>query len=89
MALEAGLHKNLSEVVMPDVLNHYDVGDLLQAVSPRPVILVNPVNAMGLPVRDSVVRTELSAVFETDHALGTPLRIRLLKRGFRDPLPIP
>src|SRR5204862_1731084 len=88
MALEAGLHKNLSEVELPGVLNHYDVGDLLQAISPRPVSIVNPVNAMGLPVRDSVVRTELSAVFETERNLGTPERVRLLKRGFRDPLPI-
>jgi cephalosporin-C deacetylase-like acetyl esterase len=89
MALEAGLHKNLSEVLMPGVLNHYDVGDLLQVISPRPVSLVNPVNAMGLqPVRSSIVSTELSAVFETDRNLGTPQRVRLLKRGFRDPLPI-
>jgi cephalosporin-C deacetylase-like acetyl esterase len=88
MALEAGLHKNLSEVEMPGVLNHYDVGDLLQAISPRPVSIVNPVNAMGQPVRTSIVSTELSAVFETDRNLGTPQRIRLLKRGFRDPVPI-
>lgn len=88
MALAAGLHKNLSEVAMPGVLNHYDVGDLLAAISPRPVSLVNPVNAMGQPARDSVVSAELSAVFETDRNLGTPQRVRLLKRGFRDPLPI-
>lgn len=88
MALEAGLHKNLSEIEMPGILNHYDTSDLLQAISPRPVSIVNPVNAMGLPVRNSIVNTELSAVFETDRNLGTPQRIRLLKRGLRDPLPI-
>ena len=88
MALEAGLHKNLSEIDVPGVLNHYDVGHLLQAISPRPVAIVNPVNAMGQPVRDSIVRTELSAAFETDRNLETAQRIRLLKRGFRDPLPI-
>jgi hypothetical protein len=88
MALATGLHKNLSEVAMPGVLNHYDVGDLLTAISPRPVFIVNPVNAMGQPVRDLIVSTELSAVFETDRHLGTPQRVRLLKRGFRDPLPI-
>jgi cephalosporin-C deacetylase-like acetyl esterase len=51
MALEAGLHRNLSEVDIPGILNHYDVGDLLEAISPRPVFLVNPVNPMGQPVR--------------------------------------
>jgi cephalosporin-C deacetylase-like acetyl esterase len=88
LALEAGLHKNLSEIEMPGVLNHYDVGDLLAAISPRPVSLVNPVNAMGQPVRTHIVSAELAAVLETDRQLGTPQRIRLLKRGFRDPLPI-
>jgi cephalosporin-C deacetylase-like acetyl esterase len=88
MALEAGLHKNLSEIDMPGVLNHYDVGDLLLAISPRAISIVNAVNPMGQPVRDTIVTSELSAVFETDRNLGTPQRVRVLKRGFRDPLPI-
>jgi hypothetical protein len=89
MALQAGLHKNLSEVEIPGVLNHYDVSDLLEAISPRQVSIINPVNAMGLPVRDGIVTTELSAAFETDRNLGTPQRIHVFRRGFRDPLPIP
>src|SRR5262249_42353002 len=72
MALEAGLHKNLSEVDLPGVLNHYDVGDLLEAISPRRVFIINPMNAMGQPVRNSIVSAELSAVFETDRNLGAP-----------------
>jgi hypothetical protein len=88
MALEAGLHKNLSEVDMPGVLNHYDVADLLLTISPRSVLIVNPVNAMGQALRNSNVSTELSSVFETDGNLSAPGRVRILRRGFRDPLPI-
>ncbi len=73
---------------MPDVLNHYDASDLLQAISPRTVTIINPVNAMGLPMRLATATTELSAAIETDRKLGTPQRIRLLKRGFREPLPL-
>jgi len=88
MALQAGLHKNLSEVVIPGVLRRYDVVDLLQAIHPRLVVLVNPANAMGRRVRDTIVRAELATAFETDRRLGTPQRIQLRRRGFRDPLPI-
>lgn len=88
MALQAGLHRNLSEVLIPGVLTRYDVGDLLEAISPRSVSIVNPVNPMGQPVREPIVRSELSAVFETDRNLGTPQRIRVLKREPGDPLPI-
>jgi hypothetical protein len=59
------------------VLQHYDVGDLLVAIGPRPVTLVNPAGALGQPVRDSVVRQYLASD-----------RIRLVHRGFRDPLAI-
>ena len=44
------LHRNMSEIVIPGVLRSYDVPDLLQALSPRRVVLINPVNAAGAPV---------------------------------------
>jgi hypothetical protein len=88
MALQAGLHKNLSEVLIPGVLKSYDTPDLLTALHPRSVVLVSPANALGQPAREAVVRTELAAAFDTDQRLGTPNRIRLMRRDARDPLPI-
>ena len=41
-ALEAGLHKNLSETVIPGVLTRYDTPQLMQAIFPRPILLINP-----------------------------------------------
>jgi cephalosporin-C deacetylase-like acetyl esterase len=88
MALDAGLHKNLSEVLIPKVLTRYDTGDLLAAIHPRPVVLVNPANPMGQPAREPIVRAVLGAALEADRQLGTPQRIRIVRRGPGDPLPI-
>jgi hypothetical protein len=77
MALDAELHRNLSEILVPGVLTRYDVGDLLQAISPRRVALVDPVDAMGQVVPEPAVRSALAPVFATDRSLGTPERVRI------------
>jgi cephalosporin-C deacetylase-like acetyl esterase len=87
-ALEAGLHKNLSEAIIPGVLTRYDTPQLLQAVFPRPVYLINPSNAMGQELRNRFVAEALSTAFATDKALGRPDRIKLMHRSFGDPLPL-
>ena len=87
-ALEAPLHRNLSEITIPGVLQHYDVSELLEAIAPRDVTLLNPVDAIAQPMRAELVRRRLSAAFDSDNNLGYPQRIRLLRRGVRDPLPI-
>ena len=87
-ALDAGLHRNLSEVLIPDVLRHYDVPDLLTAIHPRRVTLVNAATPMGLPARDREVRAALASALAADASLGTPDRLRLVRRGFGDPVPI-
>jgi len=86
-ALEAGLHKGLSEIVIPSVLTRYDTPQLMQAIFPRPIFLINPANAMGQELRSRFVEDALRAAFATDRALGHPDRIKLLHRGFGDPLP--
>lgn len=87
-ALEAGLHRNLSEVLIPNVLRHYDVPDLLTAIHPRRVTLVNAATPIGQPARDREVRAALASAFAADVSLGTPDRLRLARRGFGDPVPI-
>jgi cephalosporin-C deacetylase-like acetyl esterase len=86
-ALEAGLHKNLSEIVIPSVLTRYDTTQLMQAIFPRSIFLINPANAMGQELRSRFVEDALSTTLATDRALGQPDRIKLLHRGFGDPLP--
>jgi hypothetical protein len=88
LALEAPLHRNLSDIILPGVLLKYDTADLLQAISPRMVVLVNAADAMGIPARDEAVHKELAAAFESDRKLDMPQQIEIIHRGFRDPLPI-
>jgi cephalosporin-C deacetylase-like acetyl esterase len=87
-ALDAPLHRNLSEITIPGVLKHYDVPDLLEAIAPRKVVLLNPTSAVGQAERADEVRHDLAVALDTDKALGYTNRIQVLKRGFRDPLPI-
>ena len=87
-ALQAGLHKNLSEVLIPSVLAHYDTPELLIATHPRSVVLVNPANAMAQPEREAKVRQALHRALDADKALRTPDRVRFVRRGFGDPVPI-
>jgi cephalosporin-C deacetylase-like acetyl esterase len=88
IALDAPLHRNLSEITIPGVLNHYDVSELLEAIAPRSVTLLNPADAIGQPMRADQVHERLSAAFDSDKKRGYPRRIQLLRRGVRDPLPI-
>ena len=87
-AMEAGLHKNLSESIIPGVLTRYDTPQLMQAVFPRPIVLINPANAMGQELRRRFVEEALSTTLATDKALGRPDRIKLMHRGFGDPIPL-
>jgi hypothetical protein len=73
--------------VIPGVLTRYDTPQLIQAVFPRPIFLINPANAMGQELRRRSVEEALSTAFATDAALGQPDRIKLFHRGFGDSMP--
>lgn len=88
LAVERPVHRNLPEVALPGVLTRYDIGDLLLAVSPRPVVFINPANSVGVTMREQDARRELSYVLDSDRGLGTPNRVRLAWRSFGEPLPV-
>ncbi|HWW76472.1 MAG TPA: hypothetical protein VNZ44_13830, partial [Pyrinomonadaceae bacterium] len=88
LAVERPIHRNLPEVALPGVLKRYDIGDLLLAVSPRPVVFINPANSVGTTMRERDATREMSYVLDSDRALGTPARVRLAWRTFGEPLPV-
>jgi hypothetical protein len=88
LAVERPLHRNLPEVALPGVLMRYDLGDLLLALSPRPVFVINPSNSVGVTMRERDAGRELGYVFDSDRDLGTAGRVRLAWRGLGDPLPV-
>jgi len=85
------VHRNVSEVVIPGVLRKYDTGELLQALYPRPVTIVNPRDALGDAVSEpefhrTLARIGLVYAFLSDRRLGLPGRIRLLFGNAREHL---
>ena len=74
-ALEAPLHRNLSEYTIPGILLHYDVPDLMDLTTAE-IVTVNPVDAVSNQLRLDRAR----------EIFGD--RAQVVRRGFRDPLPI-
>jgi acetyl xylan esterase AXE1 len=71
MVLDQPGHRNVSEVMIPDVLRHYDVGDLLIATAPRRAEVIGPVDAAGAPLGDAALRVALANVIESEGKLET------------------
>jgi cephalosporin-C deacetylase-like acetyl esterase len=88
MAIEQPLHRNVSEVLIPGVLRRYDLGDLLLAVSPRAVTVINPQDATGMTLTNEQFRKDLDYVFQSEAMLGTPGRLRVVSRQAGEPLPL-
>jgi cephalosporin-C deacetylase-like acetyl esterase len=86
--VDVPLHRNMSEVVIPGVLRRYDVGDLLLAVSPRPVVVVNPRDGAGEAVSEPEFRKALAYVFQSERNLGTAQRITVRLRTAGEARPV-
>ena len=82
------LHRNAAEVVVPGVLRKYDLADLVASIAPRPVAIVNPVDALGNPLRRNDARHWVQPQGAEGHARTGFEHVRLVWRGARDPLPL-
>ena len=63
-AVDQPMHRNLYEVAVAGALRKYDLEDILPALRPRPVTLLNPVDALGKPVRLEELRRQLGAAVD-------------------------
>jgi hypothetical protein len=59
MIVDQPAHRNVSEVVIPGVLLHYDSSDLVAALAPRPVVYVSPRDALGDAMSESDFRAAI------------------------------
>jgi hypothetical protein len=76
MIVDQPVHRNVSEVVIPGVLRHYDTEELLQSVYPRTVVVVTPQDALGETVSEQTFRVAMANVIQSDQKLGSPKRIQ-------------
>ena len=88
MIVDQPVHRDVSAVVIPGVLQKYDTGELLLAMYPRPVAVINPRDAIGAVVPESVFRKDLGYVFDSDKRLGSEHRLGVMWLGPGDPRPI-
>lgn len=79
--LEHSIHKNLPEVVVPGVLREYDLDDLVLALAPRPVTLLNPGDAVGQPLTRRGVEQVLGPMRDASRRCGGSVTIASRRRG--------
>jgi hypothetical protein len=65
MVLDQPLHRDISEVMIPGVLEKYDTGGLILAISPRPVTVISPRDATGAVLSEEQFRSALDYVFQS------------------------
>jgi len=75
------IHKDLPESLLPGVLRVFDVGDLLLALAPRPVVLLDPVDAVAQPLGRAEADRELGDVLAADRALSGGDSIHIVRRA--------
>jgi cephalosporin-C deacetylase-like acetyl esterase len=85
-AVESPVTLNLAQNVIPGVLRHYDLEELMVAIAPRPVSVVSPIDGGAIPVAPESAERALSWVLETDRALKHPGRVKLIYAGTNPPL---
>jgi hypothetical protein len=85
---ESPIHSKIFEVVIPGVLRRYDLQDLVAAIAPRIVCLVN----LRSPLQQQALLTEAHAHYryarEAYRALGAEERLRIGLRREGESMPI-
>ncbi len=75
LGVERPIHHHIFEVAVPGMLTKYDLDDLMRAIAPRPVMLINPVDLLQRPLMTSEVRKMV------------PASVEVVQRGRREDLP--
>jgi cephalosporin-C deacetylase-like acetyl esterase len=72
--LDHSLHRDLPEILLPGVLGRYDIGDLIRALAPRPVVIADPVDAVGQSMTASEAGRYLRGIRVVRRRPGASLR---------------
>ncbi len=69
------VHRHVAESVIPGVLLDYDLDDLMIAVAPRKISVVNPVDGAGAALDEAAFRAQLARVYAADSSLNLKNRV--------------
>jgi hypothetical protein len=74
-SVDEPISRDLPEIALPGVLLHYDLPDLLTALAPRRVVVIDPVDASGRSYRQAQYENVIAATRQSDAALGLSDRV--------------
>jgi hypothetical protein len=74
--LDHSIHRNLPEIALPGVLASYDLDELMLAVGPRSLTVINPLDPMGESMRRSEQEKYLGPLRTAERAVGGSLQVR-------------
>jgi cephalosporin-C deacetylase-like acetyl esterase len=76
-AVEEPVTQDLAQSVIPGVLEHYDLDDLVMAVAPRAVTVTDPIDGAGKTVEASAFRRQYAWVVAADRKLHLVDQLRV------------
>ncbi len=77
-AIEEPVTRDLAQSVIPGVLLHYDLDDLVMAIAPRTVVITEPKNAAGEAADADAVQKQYAWVFATDKKQHMADQLRIM-----------
>lgn len=82
-AVEEPVTRDLAQSVIPGVLGHYDLDDLVMAIAPRTVVVTDPIDAAGKTVETDALQKQYAWVLATDKKLHMPGQLRIVAAAHR------
>jgi len=77
-AVEEPVTQDQAQSVIPGVLRHYDLDDLVMAMAPRTVVVTEPVDAAGKTVDGDAVQKEYAWVLANDKRVRVAAHVRVV-----------
>lgn len=77
-AIEDPVTRDLAQSVIPGVLRHYDLDDLVMAIAPRTVVITEPLNANGSRASIEAQQREYGWVQAADRTLHMSDQLRMV-----------
>jgi hypothetical protein len=72
-----GIHRQVFENIVPGALEDYDLPDLVAAIAPRPVWMIDPVTPMGHPASSAERQSAYAGAVRAFQLAGAPAGLRL------------
>lgn len=77
-SVDEPISRDLPEIALPNVLTKYDLPDVMTALAPRKVLVIDPVDQVGRSLREDLFEKLIAATRQSDAALTLKNRVQWL-----------